>query len=188
MSAIDLTLTAQFIVAWAGESGDEDEPRMGWWRSDLVSEFGGQDLFERLLPNSWRWAVLQGAREAARRRDEVSRQRDHNPDRLISLFNLGFDLNERIEERLRELKTAHSAPMEALPGLKAFLEDDEWDQDVFVDWVKAHGEVKSERALAGRRLTGTPPEALDQLTKRLVAGLAPLADQYPLPHYHSRNT
>ena len=68
MSELDAALTAQLVVAWAGEGGEEK--RLGWWRCDLVSEFGGQDLFQRLLPSTWTWAVLQGAREAARRRAE----------------------------------------------------------------------------------------------------------------------
>src|SRR5688572_15258501 len=66
-SEIDHALTAQLLVGWAGESGEEK--RLGWWRSDLVSPFGGMDLFRRLLPSTWEWAVLQGAREAARRKD-----------------------------------------------------------------------------------------------------------------------
>ncbi len=70
-SELDRVLTAQLALAWAGESGEE--PRLRWWRSDLASEFGGEDLFQRLLPHTWRWAVLQGAREAARRRDAEAR-------------------------------------------------------------------------------------------------------------------
>ena len=63
---VDLLLTAQIAVAWAGEGQVGEEPRLGWWRSDLTSEFGGRDLFERLLPRTHRWAVLQAVREAAR--------------------------------------------------------------------------------------------------------------------------
>ena len=74
MSDIDMALTSQLVVAWAGETGEE--PRLGWWRSDLVSEFGGEDLFRRLLPGTWRWAALQGAREAARRTDAELRSHD----------------------------------------------------------------------------------------------------------------
>lgn len=62
VAELDHALTAQIIIAWAGEKGED--PRLGWWRCDLVSEFGGEDLFKRLLPNTWDWAVLQGAREA----------------------------------------------------------------------------------------------------------------------------
>jgi hypothetical protein len=67
LEELDFALTAQLVVAWAGESGEEQ--RLGWWRTDLASEFGGEDLFRRLLPNSWPWATLQAVREAARRRD-----------------------------------------------------------------------------------------------------------------------
>ena len=48
-SEVDALLSAQIIVAWAGEGHVGDERRLGWWRSDLVSEFGGLDLFQRLL-------------------------------------------------------------------------------------------------------------------------------------------
>jgi hypothetical protein len=98
ISEVDFLLTAQLGVAWAGEGGEE--PRLGWWRSDLVSEFGGEDLLRRLLPNTWRWATLQGARAAAMRRDREIRTHDHDPDRLLTLFSLGFDVDERVEERL----------------------------------------------------------------------------------------
>jgi hypothetical protein len=136
MSDIDMALTSQLVVAWAGEAGEER--RLGWWRSDLVSEYGGEDLFRRLLPRTWRWAVLQSARETARREDAELRRQDNDPDRIVSLFSLGFDLDERIEERF--------API-------------------------------------GRRLKGSPPIALDQLVLKLVAGLAPAAESYPLPHF-----
>ncbi len=63
---LDFALTAQLVVAFAGETGGA-EPRLGWWQSDLTSEFGGVDLLRRLLPTTWRFAVLQAAREAARR-------------------------------------------------------------------------------------------------------------------------
>jgi hypothetical protein len=87
-SDVDLALTSQLVVAWAGEKGGD--ARLGWSQSDLVSEYGGEDLFHRLLPNTWRWAVLQGAREAARRTDMEARRRDHAPDRIVSLFSLSF--------------------------------------------------------------------------------------------------
>ncbi len=56
-STLDHILTAQLLVAWAGETGSDD-PRLGWWASDLTSEFGGEDLFQQLLPSTWRWATL----------------------------------------------------------------------------------------------------------------------------------
>ena len=62
-SEIDMILTAQLAVAWAGEKGEQR--RLGWWQTDLVSEFGGKDLFQQMMPHTWEWAVLQAAREAA---------------------------------------------------------------------------------------------------------------------------
>jgi hypothetical protein len=178
-SAVDAALTAQLIVAWAGEAGEE--PRLGWWRSDLASEFGGQDLFQRLLPATWRWAVLQGAREAARRHDAELRRKDHDADRIVSLFSLGLELDERIDERLRDLKTSAATPVERLPGLEVITQ--EWNPDRFVEWVAGHGDGTTTASPIGRRLKGVPPDALDALVRKLVAGLAPASDSYPLPHF-----
>lgn len=180
ISDLDLLLTAQFAVAWAGEGGDES--RMGWWRTDLISEFGGEDLFRRLLPDTWEWAVLQAAREAARRHDLETRRRDHDPDRIVSLYNLGFDLDERVEERLQELKRSGTSPAEALPVLAELLGTD-WDRTRFVDWIEAHGEVAHVTSPVGRRIRHDLPSDLRRLTHLLVAALAPLAEEYPLPHF-----
>ena len=179
MSDIDMALTSQLVVAWAGEAGEER--RLGWWRSDLASEYGGEDLFRRLLPSTWRWAALQGAREAARRVDAELRRRDHEPDRIVSLFSLGFELDERIEERLADLKRSGRTPDQALPGLA--VTDDGWHPESFWDWVAGHGEAGGTASPAGRRLSGSPPATVGQQVRRLVAGLAPAAESYPLPHF-----
>ena len=179
MPDIDLALTAQLVVAWAGEAGEDR--RLGWWRSDLVSEFGGEDLFRRLLPNTWAWAVLQGARETARRRDAELRRQDHDPDRILSLFNFGFVRDERIEERFQDLKRSGRDPSEVLPGLAII--DGGWDQRRFVEWVDEHGQAETSATPIGRRLKKRPPTALDQQVHLLVAGLAPVTGSYPLPHF-----
>jgi len=180
LSELDFALTAQFIVAWAGEGGEE--PRLKWWRSDMVSEFGGEDLFRRLLPHTWEWAVLQAAREAARRKDAELRAKDHDPDQILSLFSLGFELDERLEERLQDLKRSGALPQEALSGIKDGIRP-EWSRDAFFDWVAGHGTADTTSAPAGRRLKGTPPISLDATVRQLVAGLAPTSDAYPLPHF-----
>ena len=179
LSNIDMVLTLQLVVAWAGETGEGRG--LGWWESDLVSEYGGEDLFGELLPSTWRWAVLQGAREAARQVDTELRGRDREPDRLVSLFSLGAACDERIEERLAELKRSGRAPGEALPGLAVI--GDGWDPGGFWDWVSGHGDAAATASPAGRRLHGSPPSAVDQQARRLVAGLAPAAESYPLPHF-----
>ena len=179
MSDIDLALTAQLVVAWAGETGEEK--RLGWWRSDLISEFGGEDLFRRLLPSTGPWAVFQGAWETARRRDAELRRQDHDPDRIISLFNFGFEVDERIEERFQDLKRSGRNPHDALPGLAVV--GDGWSRARFLEWVEGHGDAEVTPAPIGRRLKGLPPSGLEPLVRKLVAALAPAVESYPLPHF-----
>ena len=179
-SEIDFILTAQLAVAWAGEAGEEK--RLGWWRSDLVSEFGGEDLFQRLLPHTWKWAVLQAAREAARRRDAEVRGQHHDPDEIVSLFCLGFEVDERIDERLQDLKRSGVTPEEALPTLRDVI-DRQWDQAAFTAWLESHGKTAFVGEPIGRRIKGTPPPQLAELAGQLLAALNPPAEQYPLPHF-----
>lgn len=178
LSEVDHALSTQLIVAWAGESGEDK--RLGWWRSDLVSEFGGRDLFQRLLPATADWAVLQGAREAARRRDAELRAQDHKPDQILSLFHFGFELDERLEERLQQLKRT-GTPHAVLRELELTQQD--WNLAAFTEWVAVHGETNSSVTTVGRRLTGKPPDSLTLLVRKLVAGLSPLPGSYPLPHF-----
>ncbi len=180
VSDLDRLLTAQILVAWAGEGGEEK--RLAWWRSDMTSEYGGEDLFQRLLPNTWRWAVLQAAREAARRVDAELRGRDHDPDRIVSLFRLGFDLDERVEERFQDLKRAGAEPKVALPGLGQVM-GEPWSCEGFLNWVQGHGGSEWVATTAGRNIQGSVPSGVDRLVDRLVGGLAPLSDAYPLPHF-----
>lgn len=175
---LDAALTAQLIVAWAGESGEER--RLGWWRTDMVSEFGGEDLFGRLLPNTSRWAVLQTAREAARRCDAGLRKQDHNPDRIVSLFSLGFELDERLEERLLALKQSGQTPEQALPALT--LTREIWRPELFWSWVRTQGEAETTAAPVGRRLKSAPATSTERV-RLLVAALAPASAAYPLPHF-----
>ena len=179
-SEVDFALAAQLAVAWAGEGGES--PRLGWWRSDLTSEFGGEDLFRRLLPSTWQWAVLQGAREAARRRDTEQRLHVHDPDQITSLFSLGFELDERVEERLWALKSAGRSPADALPTLAALVSQP-WSADAFWRWVAQHGTSDASPAPVGRRLKGARPPQLKDAVSRLVAALAPASAAYPLPHF-----
>lgn len=189
MSDIDAALTAQLIVGWAGESGEsgdtggsDEGPRLGWWRTDLASTFGGHDLFKQLLPHTWEWAALQGAREAARRTDTLLRGQLSDPDQVLSLFSLGFEIDERIEERLQDLKRSGGTPADSLPEVRHVVSK-QWDPSLFSDWVAGHGEVTHEGALIGRRLRGAPPAGLTEIVEKLVAGLAPVGDSYPLPHF-----
>ncbi len=46
---LDAVLMLQFFIAWAGE-GLTDPSRLGWWSTQLLDEWGGEDLFKRLFP------------------------------------------------------------------------------------------------------------------------------------------
>lgn len=183
-SDLDLALTAQIAVAWAGEGGEE--PRLSWWQTDLVSEFGGEDLLRRLLPKTYPWAMLQAVREAARRKDEELRAKASDPDQLVTLYRFGFELDEQIEERLQTHKRSGRSPLEALPGLVEVLGaslHEPWSRAQFEQWAEAQGPVQTDAVPTGRLLKGAPPAGLDRTVQQLVAGLAPLGDSYPLPHF-----
>ena len=62
-ATIDKILTLQIMVAWAGEGGCEPK-RLDWWRTDLIDEYGGGDLLQRLLPKTHLWASLEAVRLA----------------------------------------------------------------------------------------------------------------------------
>lgn len=177
---LDHLLAAQFAIAWAGEGGDE--PKLGWWRTELCADDAGRDLFERLLPGSFEWAVLQAVREAARRTDTECRGDNYAPDRLISLYRLGFVPDERVEERLADLKRSGRPPEVALPELQALIGSD-WSRDAFDAWVKSHGSPSVVTDPVGVRLRGTPPASLRELVDNLVAAHRPFPATYPLPHY-----
>lgn len=175
---LDHILCAQFAVAWAGESGEE--ARLGWWRTDLVSEFGGEDLFERLLPNTWQWATLQGAREAARRRE--SSLASQEPGELVSLFHLGFVLDQRLEERLQKLKHSGQKPTEVLPGLAEVVRP-EWVRDDFAQWIDSHPNVEVETCTVGRCLGTHLPADEGEAVEQLIGALSPVGEDYPFPYF-----
>ena len=106
-TAADFVLSRQIIVAWAGEAGDEEgDRRLGWWKTNLIAEFGGIDLMKRLVPRTFEWAVIQGCLEAARHRDAELRNKANDPDQLLTLFGLGFEVDEQLDERLHDHKAS----------------------------------------------------------------------------------
>jgi hypothetical protein len=181
---IDSLLSAQLIVAWAGEKGDAEDPasqRLGWWQTNLVGEGAEYDLKE-LLPNTWRWAMLQAVRHAAKIHDASVRAKDHDPDRLLTLYSLGFEIDEKVDERLVQFKQNSKAIEEVLPDVASLISCG-WSLDRFTSWVAKHGKESTTTVPAGRRLKGQPPEQFQTLLGKLIAGLAPLADTYPMPHF-----
>lgn len=176
---LDVLLTLQLATAWAGERSG-DEPRLGWWATDMVSEFGGHALFARLTPRTARWAALEVAREAARRTDAAARGRDANPDRLRSLFSMGFAVDEQLADRLALHKRSEDPPEVALPELGTLLA--RWDRDAFAAWATRGPKPNTANEPSGRRLTSAMPDDPVEVGRRLVHALVPFSDSYPCPH------
>lgn len=179
-STLDTLLTLQLAVAWAGEA-ETDPPRLGWWRSTMVDDDGGRALFAEILPRTGSWVVFQGAREAARRLDEGLRAKFADPDGILTPFHLGYRLDERLDDHLRDLKRAGRPPEEALPELGA-LTSRPWSPDSFERWLSALGPSRHEVSPIGRRLLGEAPQAPELLGQRLVAALLPLPAIWPMPY------
>lgn len=188
VTALDDVLSLQLLLAWAGEEGD-DPPRLAWWRTSMTDEFGGVDLFQRLLPQTWRWAVLEAARAAAKAVDARVRGKAADADQLISLYHFGFALDEALDDRLAELKTRFADPVEALPQLGRIHQT--WNREAFLAWLgdlapPSHKTTPHEATPAGRRLAGSQPAELVAAARALAAAHAPPADVYPAPHYRAR--
>lgn len=179
-ASVDAILALQLSVAWAGE-GRSQPRRLGWWHTDLVDAEGGGDLFARLLPNTHVWASLGAVRDAARRVDERARKASATPDRLVTLFQLGFELDEQLAERMAHHRRHRAVPAEVLGA--AFMVAPTFDLAAFESFVRECGPVQFEEAPGGRLLKDAPP--LDALTRvrQLVAALAPFSAAYPMPHF-----
>lgn len=181
MSTLDAVLALQLTVAWAGE-GASQPPRLGWWQTDLVDAAGGGDLFARLLPRTHPWASLEAVRKAARQTDQRARLALADPDRLRTLFALGFELDERLDERLAQLKRAGRPPLDALPFPVDF--EAPFQPQAVSDALRLPGVDQEYRVIpGGRQMKGPAPQAPELLAHHLGAALLPFADQYPLPFY-----
>jgi hypothetical protein len=175
---LDAILAMQLTIAWAGE-GRCSPKRLGWWDTDLIDDAGGGDLFARLLPQTHAWASLEAVREAARRTDAKARGKMADPDKMRSLYFLGFEVDEQLGDRLAAHKRSGKKPAEALPLPLPLTA--EFSKDKLVATLQ--GEVLFTTVPNGRQLKGQRPDAPDALVKRLAAALVPLAEQYPLPFF-----
>ena len=179
-SVLDTILAHQLTVAWAGEGRCEPR-RLGWWDTDLVDEAGGGDFFRRLLPRTRAWASLEAVREAARRVDAKARRKMADPDRMRTLFFLGFEVDELVGERLAALKREGRPPAEALPFPVGF--DARFSTQVLETALRRPGADAAACRIVpgGRHLKGAYPASPGSV--RQLAAALPLADQYPLPFF-----
>lgn len=179
-ATLDEILSLQLLVAWAGEA-KTDPPRLSWWRTSLVGDIGGEDVFEQLMPRTWKWAVLEAARIAARIVDAEARAHGADGDQLLSLFHFGFTIDEQLDDRLAELKRSTSDPIEALPRLA--ITRAPWDADRFLTTLHELGSVAISASSIGRRIKNAMPEAPADAARMLAAAMAPPIDRYPAPHW-----
>ena len=177
---LDRILELQLGVAWAGET-KTDPPRLGWWRTAMSAEFGGEDLLRRLTPKTWQWATLECCRAAAKRVDDAARSTADDADHLISLYRLGFELDERLDERLLELKQSGVPPTEVFPELAELFSA--WSKSGLEAFLADGGEASFTTTATGRRLKGEMPTDHAAVVSQLAAALLPLADKYPLPYF-----
>ena len=176
---LDQILTLQLTVAWAGEALCQPF-RLGWWRTDLVDEAGGGDLFARLTPRLQRWSALEAALETARRVDEQRRREVADPGKVHTLFHLGFHLDERLGTRLSGLKASEAPPGQALPfplDLKAAFSPD----SLAAVLRGLFPGVKYAAVLGGREVKGAVLSEPVTLARQLAAALVPFAERYPMP-------
>lgn len=177
---LDALLTLQLAVAWAGEA-DSDPGRLAWWRTAMIDEHGGLDLFERLTPSTYRWVVLEAVRQAAQRVDARSRAETADADQLVSLFRLGFALDERLDDRLAELKRSGQEPSEALPELARITQA--FDRAAFAGWLASFSGGDHTQTPSGRRLKATLPASPIDAAHALCAALDVASKSYPAPYY-----
>ena len=180
-SSLDAILALQLSVAWAGE-GRSEPPRLGWWQTDLVAREGGGDLLERLLPRTHAWAAFESVVEAGRRVDAAARREHKEPDHFLTLFHLGFDLDEQLRERLTFHKRQGATPHAALPGL--IDTNQPFSRDGFAVFLSAATPPKVSVIPGGRELLADLP-APELRVRHLAAALVPFAEQYPLPFFRA---
>ncbi len=176
---LDAILAMQITIAWAGE-GRCTPKRLGWWDTDLIDEMGGGDLLRRLLPKTGAWAALEAVREAARRVDAKARSQMADPDKLRTIFFLGFEIDEQLGDRLGALKQAGRPAEDALPLPLPLTAE---FSTAKLEAVLREGDATFTTVPTGRQLKGKRPDAPDLLVKRLASALVPFVAAYPLPFF-----
>jgi hypothetical protein len=178
---LDEILAIQFSVAWAGETGGVPR-RLAWWHCDLVDPEGGGDLLARLLPRTHQWAGLSLARRAAGRVDALGRQHLADPDRVRTLFHLGFEIDEQLCDRVARHRRQEAEAREVLPD--RFAIGYPWSLDAFTAYLQQLPQAKTKETAAGRRVATKANSVVEQV-RLLAAALLPLKAQYPLPYFEA---
>lgn len=183
-AVLDEIVALQFLVGWAGEALSEP-PRLGWWRTDVVDELGGGDFFRRLAPRTHRWAALEAARRAGMLADRKARSQMGDPDAVRTLFFWGFELDELLAERIRDLKRAEVAdPNAALPFPPTAGPGQEFHRDRLEQELRQLAPGASFQAQpTGRQVRGSLPDDPAAAARALAACLVPFGEGYVPPFF-----
>jgi hypothetical protein len=176
---LDPILAVQLTVAWAGESGG-DPPRLGWWETDLVDADAAGDLFARLLPRSQQWAGLESVRAAAIRVDNRRRAALASPDKVRTLFHLGFRIDEQLRDRLLFHKRHGSSPASVFG--KEFGVSNKYSRPSFEAYLGQFAKARMKVIPGAREIAAIGGSVTDQILQ-LASVLAPLSNEYPLPFF-----
>lgn len=179
---LDEILSVQLLLAWAGETPQGSVPRLGWWKTDVIDEDGGGDLWKRLLPRTHRWAGLDAARRAAVITDERLRRQAQKSDSLLTLFHFGFEVDEQLTERLAQHVLTARPPSEVFPVLG--LLDSSFNRAALAKALFREGVDHSFKVEAGgRQLKKKASETLTDRAHRLALAMVadPVATAYPVP-------
>ncbi len=178
---LDEILSVQLLLAWAGETPGGDQPRLGWWKTDVIDEEAGGDLWKRLLPRTHRWAGLDAARRAAYLTDERLRRPAKNADHQHTLFHFGFEIDEALAERLAHHVLEARPPAEVLPLLSAVTT--QFDRAKLAKALGSDIDASFKVVAGGRHLKKVAGETLTLRARRLGLALlsAPMSPSYPVP-------
>ncbi len=174
---LDEIFSWQSLVAWAGEARAEPT-RMRWWQTDITDPNGGGDFVRRLLPRTHAWAALRAAREAARRTEFKYLSRLGGTLRTRSLFWLGAEIDEAVEDRVDHFVLEDKRPEDVLPLPMAL---DRWDRARFEEVLRSAGAGSHKVVPDGREVSANAVTVA--AVKSLVSALAPLIEPYPMPFF-----
>jgi hypothetical protein len=181
-NSLDQILAIQIAIAWAGE-----KDRLSWWNSEVTNEFGGFTQLLDLTPSSASWLSLKTVREIAKRMDKKARRTANDADNIYTIFRLGFEIDEQLDQRLTDLIHSDSSQKTLLKHVGWLSEPNEqdWDAEDFTNWLRGlvgdRGQHKDEPL--GRRIVGEASEDLVERISKLANHLWPLTDTYTIPHY-----
>jgi hypothetical protein len=107
-----------------------------------------------------------------------------DPDKLRTLFFLGFVVDEALSDRFSMLKREGRSPVEVL---QLGLLQQKFSVEALSTALKrpdvSFKVASGGGGTSGRQLTGSCPEDLKEMVSRLAGGLVPFSDDYPLPFF-----